>query len=329
MRVLFLTTAYPTPEQPVSGTFVREHARAAQTVADVSVVHLDRSSGRKGLFELARIEDDVGGLRVRYRRFPRPVSYGAFVAGAAVAARRAGKVDVVHAHSFVSALPGLVLARALRVPLVYTEHWSVFLPDDPASLTAPMRRLARLALESADVVAPVSDAMRRALAELAPRASFRVVRNAVDEAVFFPPTVPAPRGRRLLTVGLMDDASKGIDVLLGALALVPDARLDVVGDGTLRAGLKRIAADVGVADRVVFHGLRTKPEIAELMRAADAFVLASRFENNPVVALEALSSGLPVAATTVGGLPEVIGRAEGVLVNDREHVANEVAGPAA
>jgi glycosyltransferase involved in cell wall biosynthesis len=305
VKVLFLTTAYPTPERPVFGTFVREHARAAATVAEVSVVHLDRGRAERGAFDVTRVDGEpVPTWRVRYRRLPRPLSYGAFLGGTLAAVRRTGRPDVIHAHSFIAALAGLVLGAALRRRVVYTEHWSVFLPEDPATLSAPMRRLARFALERARVVLPVSEALRDALARLAPRARFRVVRNAVDDMLFTPAeSTPEPR---LITVGLMDDESKGIDDLLEAVALVPDVPLDIVGDGALRAQYEHRSAQLGLAGRVTFHGLKSKPEIAALLREASVFVLASRFENNPVVVLEAQCSGLPVVATAVGGLPEVV-----------------------
>jgi glycosyltransferase involved in cell wall biosynthesis len=313
MKVLFLTTAWPSPASPIGGVFVREHARAAAEVADVRVLHLVRAPASAGLFRLEGVEgEEPPTWRIPYRRFGKPLAQIAFLAGPLVAARRlrrAGwKPDVVHAHSFLSALPALVLGRLLRRPVVYTEHWTIFLPENPGELSAPMRRLARLALEQADLVLPVSADLERALRELAPTARTHVVPNVVDE-VFTP--APGRNGEptRLLTVGLLDTPRKGVDILLEALALVPGReglRLDVVGEGELRPGYEALAERLGLGDTVRFHALEPKPALAERMRSADLFVLASRYENNPCVVLEAMASGLPVVATRVGGVPELV-----------------------
>ena len=129
------------------------------------------------------------------------------------------------------------------------------------------------------------------------------------------------RPARLLTVGLLDTPRKGVDVLLEALALVPDRerlRLDVVGEGGLRPGYEELAGRLGLGEVVAFHGLEPKPALAERMRDADLFVLASRYENNPCVVLEAMASGLPVVATRVGGLPELVDERSGLIAEPRD-----------
>ena len=307
MKVLFLTTNYPSDESPVDGVFVREHARAAAlTGADVRVVHLQRTPGRRGLYEVVPEDDDPPLVRIRYRRFGRPLSYAAFLAGARAVA---GDPDVVHASSHLSALAALTLRR----PLVYSEHWSIFLPDNPARLSAPMARAAWFALERTQLVLAPSEAMRAALATHAPRARIQVVPNVVDDELFRP--AEHEPSRRLLSAGLMgENGAKGYDVLLEAMALVDgDAQLEIVGDGPRRSEYEALARRLGLAERVRFAGLRSKPELAERMRGADLFVLASRFENNPCVVLEAMASGLPVVATRVGGLPELVDERSGLI----------------
>jgi glycosyltransferase involved in cell wall biosynthesis len=321
VNVLFVTTNWPSEESPIDGTFVREHARVVARFADVRVIHLKRARGAS-LLGLEHVDDDLPVVRARYRRYGKPVSVAAFMAAPFVAQRRLARqgwrADVIHAHSFLSALPALALGRVLRRPVVYTEHWTVFLPENPATLSWPQRSAARLALGRADLVLPVSGASAAALRALSPRARLQVVPNAVDEELFHPPgDKPRDGGVRLLTAGRMDDDAKGVDVLLESVARLPADRpvhLDVVGGGTLRRSYEELARRLGLADLVTFRGLLPKPEVAELMRGADLFVLASRYENNPCVLIEAMASGLPVVATRVGGVPELVTDRSGLLV---------------
>jgi glycosyltransferase involved in cell wall biosynthesis len=315
MRVLFVTTSWPTEESPVDGIFVQEHARTAASFTDVRVLHLHRAPGG-----LERVGDDPPAWRLGYRALPRPFSYGTFLLGPL--RLRGWQPEIVHAHSFLATLASLPLRR----PVVYSEHWSAFLPEGGDRLSAPMRQAARLALRRADLVLPVSEALRRELARLAPRAQMRIVPNVVDERLFHPGEAPEPR--RLVTAGLLNDGRKGLDLVLEALARTGgDLRLEVAGDGERRADYERLARKLGLDGVVTFRGLLSKPELAESMRGAQLFVLGSRWENNPCVVLEALASGLPVVANRVGGLPELIDETNGVLVDraDPERFATGIA----
>lgn len=107
---------------------------------------------------------------------------------------------------------------------------------------------------------------------------------------------------------------KGPDVLLDALPLLGDLPLGVsmIGDGRERAALIARAHKLGVDHRVVWHGELT--DAARLLSAFDVFVLSSRTEGTPIVLLEAMAANIPVVATTVGGVPDVISENEALLV---------------
>jgi glycosyltransferase involved in cell wall biosynthesis len=109
------------------------------------------------------------------------------------------------------------------------------------------------------------------------------------------------------------DREKGIDVLLTALGALPGVELVIVGDGQERPALEQLAATLGVADRVQFTGWRVDPR-HELERF-DLFVLPSRLEALPLSIVEAMLAELPVVATPVGGVPEMVTTETGLLVN--------------
>jgi glycosyltransferase involved in cell wall biosynthesis len=132
---------------------------------------------------------------------------------------------------------------------------------------------------------------------------------------------PVPPAGPVLFVGRLEKV-KGVRVLLRAFRLLledrPDARLTVVGDGRDRPYLERAAADLVARRRVVFRGRlpqEGEESVAACLRAASVVVLPSLWpENFPTVALEALQVGRPLVASRVGGLPELVGEDNGVLV---------------
>lgn len=323
MRVLVVPKWYPWPDRPVLGSFCREHARALARRHDVVVLASDavRSPGFP-VFECSdAVEGELRTLRVRYRRPGfRPVGVGYQLAGMLIALRRlrldGWRPDVVHAHVYSAGLPAVVLGRLTGARVVLSEHYTGF---QRGLITGSDRFAARIAFRWADLVAPVSRDLARHVQALAPRARVRVVENVVDTDVFHPPRErrgQAPDGSaRLLTVAALV-AKKGHADLLEALALLPQhpkVTLELVGDGELRRELTEHARRLGLEAAVRFHGERSKLQVAELMRQADLFVLPSLFENLPCVLIEAMASGLPSVATAVGGVPDLVDEASGVL----------------
>jgi len=88
----------------------------------------------------------------------------------------------------------------------------------------------------------------------------------------------------------------------------------MIGDGPLRSELERASAELGVDDVVTFAGRLDKAAVAAALRRSDAFVLPSLWENLPCALLEAMATGLPAVATRVGGVAEVVGPGEAILV---------------
>jgi glycosyltransferase involved in cell wall biosynthesis len=261
------------------------------------------------------------------------VSIAAHIVGAQRgyrAVRRDGfEPELIHAHFFLAGFPAVLIGRRTHTPVVITEQWSVFLPSDPMELTPTLRRTARYAFEHADLVLPASHALRRGIEAQGINASFRVVPNVVDTSLFHTGYAAKSDVARLLAVGLLYEA-KGYEFLLEAVSrLAVEGRpfhLDVIGDGPERGAYEELTTSLGIADRVTFHGLMSKADVAAFMRSADLFVLTSRYDNNPCVLIEAMASGLPVVATAVGGIPEIVDASSGRLAspNDPGSIATEI-----
>jgi len=116
-------------------------------------------------------------------------------------------------------------------------------------------------------------------------------------------------GQRLIFVARLAEV-KGLKVLFDAMVRLrktyPKLRLTVVGDGPSRSRYETLAAQLGLAESIRFTGYQSQPEVAALLTDADVFVLPSFAEGVPVTLMEAMSVGLPVVSTTVGGVTELV-----------------------
>jgi glycosyltransferase involved in cell wall biosynthesis len=325
LKVLFLTNWYPTREAPARAIWVREHAKAVRLYDDVVVVHSpgpDPGAGTLGRVERETDEGLSEGIPT-YRVWYRPLPGASCVTRLASVVRvvrdlagRGFRPDVVHAHVYDAGGPALVIGRLHRIPVVVAEHFSSFARRSlgPVDLAK-----AWLAFRGADRVLPVSRALQSAIERYGLRGRFQVIPNAVDTRLFFPAPDrrPAADPKRLLFVGQLGPV-KGFAYLLRALAdlgrVRGDWRLDVVGDGEPRREYERLAAELHVGDRIAFHGLRSRQEVADFMRRADLFVLSSLCETFSVPVAEALATGLPVVVTRCGGPEEFVTDDVGISV---------------
>ena len=138
--------------------------------------------------------------------------------------------------------------------------------------------------------------------------------NAVEIDPPVPSVIPLSTQFKLVTVGRLI-ALKQIDRLIAAIRDRKNIGLVIIGDGPERGPLENLAREQGLTERIYFAGQKTNQETLSLMAGCDLFVLNSTHEGFPHVVLEAMSLGLPVIATAVGGTPELIHNGvNGVLV---------------
>jgi glycosyltransferase involved in cell wall biosynthesis len=317
LRVLVVSDWYPDDPNAAAGSFVRQQALAAARASDVTVLHLRRGVAGEGR---PRIADDRDGplrtLRVRGSPAKLPITAGNVVAVALALRRmrREGRApQMVHAHEFSAGFAALVAGRLLGLPLIVSEHSSAFALG---GLDRVSRGLARRTFAAADLVCPVSEAQRVVLERHGWHGRFEVVPNVVDTELFQPALTGDREGGRIVVVASLVPV-KGIADLIEATgmlqALRSDFRVDLVGDGPLRADLERRAREIGLGSRLKFHGALGREAVARLVQGAGFAVVPSRFETFSVVLSEAMASGLPVVATAVGGMPERVHEGNGIL----------------
>ena len=236
---------------------------------------------------------------------------------------RAERPDFVHTHLVHADVYGGLAARLLGIPTISTRH------NDDRYLLGPFRYVDRAFARPARRLIAISDAVRHFLERAGhDPAKLVTIRYGLDElpaAPSVPPPAAAgipPEAPLALAVGRLI-AQKDHTTLLRAFArartAVPQARLAILGSGPLEAETRRLVAELGLDDAVTLPG---RTDIRDWLERADVFVHTSRWEGFGIVLLEAMLAGLPVVATRVSAVPEVVADGEtGLLVEPGDDAA--------
>ncbi|HEB37077.1 MAG TPA: glycosyltransferase family 1 protein [Thermoplasmatales archaeon] len=239
-----------------------------------------------------------------------------------------GDFDVVHAHHAFARMPlsALSIARDLGIRSILTTHTVSFMPDyeylwKTISYGYPVYRLM---LSNADEIIAVSAAAKRFISHFTDVPA-RVIPNGVDTYKFR--NMDKRKARKIMGFG--DEpfflyvgrlvSKKGLFTLLLAfkdvLKEIPEAKLRIAGKGKLKPVLSSFAKTLGIDENVEFLGYVPDKVLNPLFSSADIFVLPSSFgESFGIVILEAMASGTPVIGTRVGGIEEILGEGNGILV---------------
>lgn len=273
----------------------------ARGIVDVEVALLSGQSAYEHLLESAGVVTHVLGVRHRY-----DPTAGWRLARLASSRR----IDILHAHLFPAAIAAAAAHRFCGVPMISTEH-SVW---NRRRQIGALRVLDALVYRQARRILCVSGSVRASLLKWLPamRGTVHVLHNAVAVR---PLTTRSIVRFDLILVGNLDRAAKGVDVLLQALARCTHAnlRVGIAGGGRLLPELRALRDRLGLPQTVEFLGAVSN--VPELLAASRALVLPSRWEGLPMAMLEAMERGLPVVATAVGGIPELVeSGVNGILV---------------
>lgn len=294
MKVLFLTPWYPSEKDAMSGLFVQKHVEAVR--AQGCEVRVLFSQGWCDLWHQWK------------------------------ALRREGWMpDVVQLNVIQKqGLLALWLKKKYGIPYVIVEHWSGYLPENGMfmAMSRLQRRFYQLIARHAETILTVSDRHAQAMQACGiTNKHWGRIWNVVDD--FFYENQNNQNNlntqKTLLHVSCFDERAKNVKGLLRAAKMLSEKRQDwrlvLVGTGIDYEEVRAYAGTLHIPDGLLeWTGELTPREVAERMDQADMFVLPSHYENAPVVLSESLAKGLPIVASRVGGIPEMVNDECGMLV---------------
>jgi len=239
--------------------------------------------------------------------------------------------NIIHAQSIFPGLYALIAKKVLGKPYLLQNHGMVY-------VSRPFRnQISKLVLRNADAVLALTEDMKEEMQKICSR-DIHVLPNGIDLEKFESLSKDEMRcklqiktdERLVIFVGRFRPV-KGVEYLIKSMEIIrqrdQSIRLVLVGEGPEEENLKSLTKQLKLEGCVEFVGQISTEKVPQYMAASDVFVLPSLSEGFPLVSLEAMASGLPIVATKVTGLPEIIEDGEnGFLVEPRspEQIAQKV-----
>lgn len=334
--ILKLAGWYPHRANPFNGDFVQRHAISIAQHQPVVVVFAVKDE----LVKQLTIEKKVlfNGRLTEYicyypKRFFLDKLWSwwyyntAFKKIFALIKKERGLPTLVHVNiAWKAGLWALWLKRKFRLPYVITENWTGYYEADPENLhTKPMavQKMLRRIFQQSALFIPVTKNLGERCKQLFGISRYAVVENAVDTSLFFHEALPKGSKIRLVHVSTMN-YQKNIEGLIRVMAQLAQQRNDfewVLLGPASDAVQAQVLAHPALHACTAFTGNIPYVQVAAHVRQAHLMLLFSRYENLPCVILEALCCGVPVVATTVGGINEVIDESNGLLVKSEDETA--------
>ena len=333
LHILFIASWYPNRNAPALGNFIQQHARAVSLKHKVSVVYaVSDEKLPEGKSEAIQNQNgNLTELVIYYGKIRSKIPFlsqlkksrayqTAIRSGILRAVKLNGKADLLHVHViWPAAIAVLPLMKALNLPLVISEHWSGYLPEDGNYKGALMKSYSQKLASQAKMITVVSERMKDAMRKHGLGNQFTILPNCIDTKLFrLPPAKKANSSLRLLHVSMLVDREKNISGLLRVMKSLesnPEISLEIIGDGPEQKTHESLAGSLGILNKSVrFSGYKDAAGVSAVMQNSDALIMFSHFEGMPVTIIEAQSCGLPVIASRTGYIPEMVRENEGILV---------------
>lgn len=320
-KILFISTWFPNKLEPTNGNFVQRHAEAVSLLHDVEVLHAigDFNQKEKFVFD----DEMINGIRtliVYYKNSKNPLqNFLRRMKAYQLGFKKMQKPDLVHGNVLHNnMLFAVSLKRKYGIPFVISEHWSGFLSKQNRKTIA----LAKIIAKNAELVIPVSKELKKGLQVNGVLKEANVIGNVIDTDLFCTSQEAKDQFIFLHISNLipLKNPEKIIKVASKLYEKYPNFELQIGGDGDLEKlnnWVEKYEAEVFTKT----FGLLSHKEVAEKMQQSSCFVLFSDMETQGIVLLESLSTGIPVIATNVGGIPEIVDKKRGILVENKNEDA--------
>ena len=333
LKILFLCSWYPNPDEKSNGIFIKRHALAlslqhhvtvvfvkAVSVKDALTIVNEEENFTEHLYFYPKIKSKVPGLSsaiklLKFREHYKKVLDQLIET----------QFDVIHVNTvFPAAIPALYAQKKYpAAKLFITEHWSGYYSEDGNYKGRVLRYYTKQLVEKAKAIFVISKKLQQAMLARGLKSNYELINNVVDTTVFIPfqNSEKTDATLKILHVSSLVEREKNISGILAVAYELSKKNkafhLTIVGENNNEMHTHRsLVQKYNLTEKITFTGFQTSSEIANYMNKADVFLLLSHYEGMPVVVLESLACGLPVITTNVGEIPAMVKLGMGIVLNN-------------
>ncbi|MBS1650670.1 MAG: glycosyltransferase family 4 protein [Bacteroidetes bacterium] len=325
--VLFLTAWYPTNEQPSHGIFVKNHAIALSNYCNVVVIYAHSSIHSNNKLIKNQVSESFTEYILAYPKS----KYNIPLFSSIIKLYRYKKAyktlytqichhkfDSIQANiAFPTALVTNYFQKKLKLQVVLLEHWTGYLKEDGRYKGFINKFFTKKIVSQSKQILCVSEALVSAMKAHKLNGNYKLVYNVVDTAVFNLEGKHQANIFRLIHVSSLDPLQKNLGSILHVIKTIqmymPVTLTVIGGTNQLIDQYKNLCIQNNISE-VLFLGNLSPVRLAEELKKSSALILFSRFENLPVVVLEAMACGLPIISSKVGMLEKLIVPETGILI---------------
>jgi len=317
---------YPNKNDPFDGDFIQRHATAAALYNDIHVLFIKQSESQE---EVKKEWNGANNLSEQIIYLPKKQGFFArwqnhnqwnrFYKAQIDLLIKRFQPDLIHVHvPWKVGLIGLWAKRKYDIPFVVTEHWGIYndlVPDNIHTRSFLFRNYLRKIYKQAISFLSVSNYLAEGVNKMVLEKPYKVIPNVVDTTLFFLKENNSSKFRFIHVSNMVP--LKNVEGMLEAVKILAETNqnFEMVMVGNKNDFYKDYASKLGLEKIVSFTGEIAYAQVAIEMQQSHAFILFSNIENSPCVISEALCCGLPVIATNVGGIPELVNKENGILVD--------------
>ena len=341
IKVLYISSWYPSKEHPTLGNFVQKHAEAVQPHVDLEVLYITSSSTDS--IEHSII-NNVSTTIVYYKKVTSKIplisnlmkykkSMEAFDKGLDYLEKERGfsNFDLVHCNvSFPAGYFALELKRRNNIPYILTEHWTAFTKgiNGYQKFSYLTKKAIQQTVKEASLLLTVSESLKNDMVNLGLKQKTKIIPNVVDCNLFTPIENKNNSKIKILHVSTMDEEQKNASGILNVIKKISEYRSDfvlqLVSDDNFEQTENRINK-LQISAFVQLERTKTTAEIVKYFQTADFFLLFSNYETFSVVLAESWSCGVPAVYSNCGGLTAINNSDLGIQVEIKNEAALEKA----